>query len=35
MLRGAIIYGGLVYMLSGGMRSKKEPFEYKEQPIEF
>lgn len=35
MVRGAVIYGGLVYMLSGGLRSKKEPFEYQEQPLEF
>lgn len=35
MLKGAVIYGGIVYLLYGGAMGKKQPFQYKEQPIEF
>ena len=35
MIRGAIMYGGLMYLLSGGLGSKKEPFQYQEKPVEF
>lgn len=34
MLSGAVVYGALVYFLSGGI-GKRKPFDYKEQPIEF
>lgn len=33
MIRGAIIYGGLTYILSKGS-SNRQPFEYKDQPLE-
>jgi len=33
MIRGAIIYGGLTYILSKGS-SNRQPFEYKDQPVE-
>lgn len=35
MLTGAVLYGALVYALSGGSLVKKEVFQYKEQPVEF
>ena len=36
MLRGAVLYGGLMYFLSGGLGGpKRTPFEYEEQEIEF
>jgi hypothetical protein len=37
MLKGAVLYGGMMYLLSGsgGIGGKKEPFQYKEQPIDF
>lgn len=35
MLQGAVLYGGLVYLLYGGAMSKNQPFQYKEQPVEF
>jgi hypothetical protein len=35
MLQGAAIYGGLTYLLSGGMGNKNQQFGYKEEAIEF
>jgi hypothetical protein len=35
MLQGAAIYGGLTYLLSGGMSNKNQQFGYKEEAIEF
>jgi hypothetical protein len=40
MIRGAVMYGGLMYFLSGGAGTgfgfgKKQPFQYEEQEIEF
>jgi hypothetical protein len=35
MLRGAVLYGGFMYLLSGGLRQKKEPFQYQEEKIDF
>ena len=44
MLRGAVMYGGIMYLLSGGgggggpgglRLRKKQPFQYQEQDIEF
>jgi len=34
MLSGAFIYGAMVYLLSGGIGKKKQPFEFKEQAVE-
>lgn len=37
MLRGALLYGGLMYLLSGNLlnRQRRQPFEYKEEVMEF
>lgn len=36
MLRGAVLYGGLMYVLSGGLGGpKRTPFAYEEQAVEF
>jgi hypothetical protein len=35
MIRGAVVYGGFMYLLSGGLFAKKEPFQYEERPIDF
>lgn len=37
MLRGAVLYGGLMYLLSGNVLggSRRRPFEYEEQTVEF
>jgi hypothetical protein len=35
MVRGAVMYGGLVYLLSGNMFEKKQPFEYTEEKLDF
>ena len=37
MLRGALLYGGLVYLLSGNLLGggTRQPFEYEEQAVEF
>jgi len=34
MVQGAFVYGALVYVLYGGF-GKKQPFQYREQPVEF
>lgn len=34
MLSGAILYGGLVYVLGGGL-GKREQLHFKELPVEF
>ena len=34
MLSGAVLYGGLVYLLSGGL-GKREKLHFEELPIEF
>lgn len=33
MIQGAVMYGGLTYLLSGGLRLKKSPTEYKEEVV--
>jgi len=35
MLRGAVLYGGLVYLLSGNVLggSQRQPFQYEEQQV--
>ena len=35
MLKGAIMYGGLMYLLSGNLMEKKQPFQYTEETIDF
>ena len=35
MIRGAIMYGGLMYLLSGNLTEKKQPFQYMEETIDF
>jgi hypothetical protein len=35
MVKGAVTYGGLMYVLSGNMFAKKEAFKYEDRPIEF
>ena len=38
MLRGALVYGGLMYLLSGNLRlggPRQRPFQYEEKAIEF
>jgi hypothetical protein len=37
MLRGAVLYGGLMYLLSGNLLGgqRRQPFEYKEEVMEF
>ena len=35
MLRAAVTYGGMIYLLSGGLGAKKEPFQYDDKPLDF
>jgi hypothetical protein len=35
MLKGALLYGGLVYMLNGNFMPKKQPFQFEEQRVDF
>ena len=35
MLKGAVMYGGLMYLLSGNLMEKKQPFQYTEEKIDF
>jgi len=35
MLKGAVMYGGLMYLLSGNLMEKKQPFQYTEETIDF
>jgi hypothetical protein len=35
MIKGALLYGGFVYLLSGNFALKKKPFQYEEKPIDF
>ena len=35
MVRGAVVYGGIMYLLSGNLMEKKEPFQYQEEPVDF
>jgi hypothetical protein len=33
MLRGAVMYGGLIYLVSGGLGKNKQLQEYTERPV--
>jgi hypothetical protein len=35
MLKGALLYGGMIYLISGGIGSKRPLDQYTEQPVEF
>ena len=35
MVQKAIVYGGIMYLLSGNLMEKKEPFQYTEETIDF
>ena len=35
MVQKAFVYGGIMYLLSGNLMEKKEPFQYTEEPIDF
>jgi len=35
MLRGAVIYGGLMYLLSGNLSLRKDPSAYQEERLDF
>lgn len=35
MLKGALLYGGMIYLLSGGMGGNQPLQQYTEQPVEF
>jgi hypothetical protein len=35
MLRGAAIYGGFTYLMSGGLSKQKPQFQFKEEALEF
>ena len=35
MLRGAVVYGGLMYLLSGNLRLRKDPSAYQEEHLDF
>lgn len=35
MLRAAVLYGGMMYVIHGGMLSKRDPSRYVEEPIDF
>ena len=35
MLRGALLYGGLIYIVSGGLMSNRPLTEYTEETVEF
>jgi hypothetical protein len=34
MLRGAVLYGGMIYMFSGGMGTKR-PLHFEEKAVDF
>ncbi|GAX10289.1 hypothetical protein FisN_3Lh489 [Fistulifera solaris] len=35
MLRAAVLYGGLMYVIHGGMLTRRDPSRYVEEPIDF
>lgn len=35
MLRGAAMYGGFTYVLSGGLTRPRQQFQFKEEALEF
>ena len=35
MVSKAIMYGGIMYLLSGNLMEKKEPFQYMEETVDF
>lgn len=35
MVRGALMYGAITYMLTGGMSKQEKTFQYKEEAVEF
>jgi hypothetical protein len=35
MVRGAALYGGFTYVLSGGLNRSRQDFQYKEEALEF
>ena len=37
MLRGAVLYGGLMYLVSGNLigGNRRKPFQYEEEVVEF
>jgi hypothetical protein len=35
MLKGALLYGGMIYVVTGGMSNKRPIDQYTEQAVEF
>ena len=35
MLRAAVLYGGMMYVIHGGMMMKRDPSRYVEEPVDF
>lgn len=35
MVRGAALYGGFTYVISGGLNRPRQEFQYKEEALEF